>query len=72
MKPGLDALSYGDALPIYQQTDMVQHQCYLEDEVLDAVLEIDDVDSAKENGVDAIIERLNGSFKKDSTTSIFK
>ena len=44
----------------------------LEDEALDAVLEIDDVDSAKENGLDAIIERLNGSFKKDSTTSIFK
>ena len=30
----------------------------LEDEALDAALEIDDEDIAKENGVDAILERL--------------
>ena len=44
----------------------------LEDESLDAVLEIDDKDIAKENGMDAIIERLNRSFKKDSTITKYK
>ena len=44
----------------------------LEDEALDAVLEIDDKDIAKENGVDAIIERLNRSFKKGSTITKYK
>ena len=39
----------------------------LEDEALDAVLEIDESDTSKENGVDFIIERLNRLFKKDST-----
>ena len=39
----------------------------LEDEALDAVLEIDESDISKENGVDFIIERLNRLFKKDST-----
>ena len=39
----------------------------LEDEALDDVQEIDDEDIAKENGVDAIIERLNRLFKKDSS-----
>ena len=39
----------------------------LEDEALDAVLEIDESDISKENGVDFIIERLNSLFKKDST-----
>ena len=38
----------------------------LEDEALDAVLEIDESDISKENGVDFIIERLNRLFKKDS------
>ena len=37
----------------------------LEDKALDAVLEIDDEDIAKENDKDAIIERLNRLFKKD-------
>ena len=40
----------------------------LEDEALDAVLELDDEDSTKENGVDAIIEHLNRLFRKNSTT----
>ena len=39
----------------------------LEDEALDAVLEIDESDISKENGVDFIIERLNRLFKKDLT-----
>ena len=39
----------------------------LEDEALDAVLQIDESDTSKENGVDFIIERLNRLFKKDST-----
>ena len=39
----------------------------LEVEALDAVLEIDESDISKENGVDFIIERLNRLFKKDST-----
>ena len=38
----------------------------LEDEALNAVLEIDESDISKENGVDFIIERLNRLFKKDS------
>ena len=36
----------------------------LEDEALDAVLEIDDGDIAKEKGVDAVTEDLNRLFKK--------
>ena len=36
----------------------------LEDEALDAVLEIDESDISKENGVDFIIEHLNRLFKK--------
>ena len=39
----------------------------LEDEALDAVLEIDESDISKENGIDFIIECLNRLFKKDST-----
>ena len=39
----------------------------LEDEALDAVLEIDESDISKENGVDFIIQRLNRLLKKDST-----
>ena len=38
----------------------------LEDEALDAALEIDDEDVAKENVVDAILERLNRLFKLSS------
>ena len=44
----------------------------LEDEALDAVLEIDNEDIAKENGVDAITERLNRLFKKDSTITKYQ
>ena len=44
----------------------------LEDEALDAALEIDDEDIAKENGVDAITERLNMLFKKDSTITKYQ
>ena len=44
----------------------------LEDEVPDTVLEIDDEDIAKENGVDAIIERLNRLFNKDSTITKYQ
>ena len=39
----------------------------LEDESLDAVLEIDESDISKENGINFIIERLNRLFKKNST-----
>lgn len=39
----------------------------LEDEALDAVLEINDVEIAKDDDLDAIINRLNKLFKKDST-----
>ena len=39
----------------------------LEDEALDVVLEIDESDISKENGVDFIIQRLNRLLKKDST-----
>ena len=44
----------------------------LEDEALDAVLETDDEDIAKENGVDAIIERLSKLLKKDSTITKYQ
>ena len=44
----------------------------LEDEALDAALEIDDEDIAKENGVGAITERLNMLFKKDSTITKYQ
>ena len=44
----------------------------LEDKVLDALVEIDDEDIAKENGVDAILERLNRLFKKDSTITKYQ
>ena len=37
----------------------------LEDEALEAVLEIDNEDIAKGNGVDAIIECLSRLFKKE-------
>ena len=39
----------------------------LEDEALDAVLENDESDINKENGVDFIIEHLNRLFKIDPT-----
>ena len=44
----------------------------LEDKVLDALVEIDDEDIAKENGVDTILERLNRLFKKDSTITKYQ
>ena len=44
----------------------------LEDKVPDTVLEIDDEDIAKENGVNAIIERLNRLFNKDSTITKYQ
>ena len=44
----------------------------LEDEALDSVLEIDDVDIAKENGVDGITESLNRLLKKDSTITKYQ
>ena len=48
MKIGLNSLRYGDALPIYQQTQGSALMLSLEDEALDAVLEIDNEDIAKE------------------------
>ena len=39
----------------------------LEDEALNAVLEINDAEIAKDDDLDAIINRLNKLFKKDST-----
>ena len=46
---------------------------FLEDEALDAVLEIDEAEIAGENGVDAIKNRLNRLFnKKDSTITKYQ
>ena len=73
MKIGLNSLKYGEALLICLQTNKVQHQCYLQKtEALDAELEIDDEDTAKENGGDAITERLNTLFKKKSTITKYQ
>ena len=44
----------------------------LEDEALDAVLEIDESNIGKENGVDFITERLNRLFKNDSTVTKYQ
>ena len=44
----------------------------LEDEALDAVLEIDESDISKENGVDGVIDRLSRLFKKDSTVTKYQ
>ena len=44
----------------------------LEDEASDAVLEIEDAEIAKDDGVDAIINRLNRLFKKDSTITKYQ
>ena len=54
-------------LPAHQQEPALVLS--LEDEALDAVLEIDESDISKENGVDFIIERLNRLFKKDSAVT---
>ena len=44
----------------------------LEDEALDAVLEIDESDISKENGIDFIMEPLNRLFEKDSTLTKYQ
>ena len=44
----------------------------IEDEPLDAVLDIDESDISKENGVDFIIDRLNRLFMKDSTVTKYQ
>ena len=44
----------------------------LENEALDVVLELDDEDIGKDNGVDVIIDRLNKLFKKDSTITKYQ
>ena len=44
----------------------------LEDEASNAVLEIDDAEIPKDDGVDAIINRLNRLFKKDSTITKYQ
>ena len=44
----------------------------LEDEALDAVLEIDESDISKENGVDFILERLKRLFNKDSIVTKYQ
>ena len=44
----------------------------LEGEALDAVLEINESDVSKENGVDFIIDRLNCLFKKDLTVTKYQ
>ena len=57
-------------LPAHRQgSALVLH---LEDEASDAVLEIDDAEIAKDDGVDAIINRLNRLFKKDSTITKYQ
>ena len=42
------------------------------DEALDTVLEINDAEIAKDDGAYAIINRLNKSFKKDSTITKYQ
>ena len=44
----------------------------LEDEALDAVLEIDEVEIAGENGVDSITNRVNRLFKRGSTITKYQ
>ena len=44
----------------------------IEDEALDAVLEIDDAEITEENGEVAIINILNHLFKKDSTITKYQ
>ena len=44
----------------------------LEDEALDAVLEIDEVEIAGENGVDGITNRVNRLFKRGSTITKYQ
>ena len=44
----------------------------LDNESVDAVLELDEQDISKESGVDCIIERLNRLFKKDSTVTKYQ
>ena len=44
----------------------------LENEALDAVLEIDDAEIAKDDGAYAIINRRNKLFKKDSTITKYQ
>ena len=44
----------------------------LEDEALDVVLKIDEAEIAGENGVNAIITRLNCLFNKDSTITKYQ
>ena len=44
----------------------------LENQALDAVLELDDEDIGKDNGVDVIIDCLNKLFKKDSTITKYQ
>ena len=44
----------------------------LEDEALDALLEINESDISKENGVDFIIEHLNRLLKKNSTVTRYQ
>ena len=44
----------------------------LEDEALDAALQIDDEDITKEKSADAIVECLNRLFRKDSTITKYQ
>ena len=44
----------------------------LEDEALDAVLDIDDAQIAKDDGAYAVINGLNKLFKKDSTITKYQ
>ena len=44
----------------------------LEDEALDAALEIDEVEIAGENGVDGITNRVNRLFKRGSTITKYQ
>ena len=44
----------------------------LEDEALDVVLEIDESDISKENGVDFILERSKRLFSKDSIVTKYQ
>ena len=44
----------------------------LEDEALDVVLEIDEPDISKENGVDFILERSKRLFNKDSIVTKYQ
>ena len=60
---------FSDLPAIWQRPALVLS---LEDEALDVVLEIDESDISKENGVDFILERSKRLFSKDSIVTKYQ